>query len=331
MRIASFFAVVLLSAQAAAEEIPRSSFGHGNWSGAAYTNDLTGKFSHCAISAAYNHGSTLHFSINFDASVTVGVSGNLGLTAGQTFPVALYVDRRRPFYGNASAIDSSFAILNIRDFDAAMDAFKKGHYLNIEALGTVTPYSLKGTYRALEAARRCALRNFDYAAAPKATATSDKTVLFQLATMVISELGANDFRFLSESELSERGWSNAVAWEADESGVAGFSLIVSDVTIDDLRESDPDDTQFIAQGCNGDYATSSRGISLDDNHQARELRMVCNAPAGQSETYLTKFFSGPDVIYTLLVFDENYSGSPGAGRSQKNEDIARKVIYSLNN
>lgn len=316
-RLLAILALALVTSSAAAEMIPRSGFSSGNWNGAAYTNDKSGQFSHCAISAKYVSGNTLYFSVNADASVSVAVVGQLGLTEGQQFPVALYVDRRRPFYGTAQALSSDFALLNIREFEAAMTAFQKGYVLRIEALGGLTEYDLVGTYRALEAARQCARANYRYTAAPQ---VRDKTAMFQVSTMIISDLGLSDFRYLSDKELRERGWENSVAWTSEQFGVTGLSLIMPAEQNMDLRSTDPADTQFIASGCGGDYATSARSIDLDNSGSARELRLICTEEDRVSETYLSKFLNGNQVVYTVLVFEDANAALPrSAPRPEQSE------------
>lgn len=277
-----------------------SKFSSGNWVGGAYASNQTGRFSHCAISARYASGNTLLFSVNRDASISVAVSGPLGLTRGQQFPVTLYVDQRRPFYGTAEATSPNFARLTIRDFSAALTAFKKGYVLRIKALGGYTRYGLKGTFRALEKARKCAVSHYAYVAAPKAV---DKSEMYQLSTMIIADLGLDKFRYLNNQELRERGWENAVAWSAKKSGVAGLSLIVSAARDTDLRSTDAADIQFIARDCGGDYATSARSISLENSGRtARELRLICTDGNQTAEVFLSKFLQGNRLVYTVLMF-----------------------------
>ena len=112
-----------------ADLIPGSSFNYGNWYGNAFTNDATGEFSHCAISASYNSGDILYFTINSDVTVSVAVSNpTLNLTANQTFPVSLTVDRRQKFFGTATAISREMATLTIDDFANAMAALQNSLY-----------------------------------------------------------------------------------------------------------------------------------------------------------------------------------------------------------
>ena len=46
----------------------------GNWTGGAYTNNDTGAFSHCAVSADYRSGVLLLFSVTRDLQWSMGFS-----------------------------------------------------------------------------------------------------------------------------------------------------------------------------------------------------------------------------------------------------------------
>ena len=337
----SFIVFAGLASPSFSEQIPGSQFSFGNWQGAAYTSDENGAFSHCVISAVYNSGNTLLFSVNRDASVSVGVAGNLGLRAGQQFPVALYVDRRSPFFGTATAISESMAVLNITDFEGAMTAFRKGFVLRIEALGGYTEYSLAGTFRALEEATECALKFYQYSATgPRGSsvasqnqgAQKDKTVLFQLSTMVISDLGIDRFRYLSEAELSERSWNSAVAWVADEYQMSGLVVSAPREGLVSLRDTDASDTQFVARECPGDYATFTRSVEVEGGAaEARELRLVCNVGEAQSQFFLTKFFANDEIFYTLIKFDGTEANPESKDRSEASKNAAlRAASFVLN-
>lgn len=324
----SFLVFAGLASPTYSEQIVGSQFSFGNWQGSAYTFEDTGAFSHCVISAAYVAGNTLLFSVNRDATVSVGVAGNLGLRPGQQFPVALYVDRRSPFFGTATAMSESMAVLKLSDFEAAMTAFRKGFFLRIEALGGYTDYSLAGTFRALEEATQCALKYYKYSAnaSQNPGTQKDKTVLFQLSTMVISDLGIDKFRYLSESELSERSWNSAVAWVADEYQMSGLVVSTPREGSVSLRDTDASDTQFVAAECPGDYATYTRAVEVKGGAtEARELRLVCNVGESQSQFFLTKFFAGDEIFYTLIKFDGTEANPESRDRSEASKNAALRA------
>lgn len=320
---------LMLPFAAQAEYIVGSDFGYGNWNGAGYTDDQTGEFSHCAVSAGYVSGDTLYFSVNRSATVTVGVESESirQLNVGANIPVSLYVDRRQPFYGTATVILDNFAILDILDLERALETFKRGYGLTVEGGGMRGSYDLAGTYRALDRVLECAVTYYDYRKTPPqqpnvSSNSVDKSEMFALATMIISDLGIQSFRYLSNSELSEKGWDSAVGWSSPENGISGLALIVDRGQIDELRSSDAGDTEFLARSCAGDYAVSARTL---DGGSAREIRLLCETSGGLNELYLAKAFAGQSIVYSVLNFDAEFgdrSANQGRSAQSMNEQAA---------
>ena len=154
---------LLVTSVAQAEVIQGSDFSHQNWSGAAYTFEGTGQFSHCAVSAGYVSGDELLMSVNADATVTVGVvSATWRMTPGQSLDARLTVDRRAPFFGTANAINEQFAALVLPDIDAALTALKRGRTLVVETSVGQGTYDLTGTSRALDKTLQCAVDYINY-------------------------------------------------------------------------------------------------------------------------------------------------------------------------
>lgn len=144
--------------------------------------------------------------MNSDGTVKVGVISPTDVfTPDQEFPVALYVDRRSPFYGNAVALDSSFAVLNIADLDRALDSFRRGQMLVVQSQFGEIPFDLSGTSRALAMVFDCAVQNLNYRAPASAAVTNqvDPALLMQVATGNITTLRVTDFAFLTEAEVRE--------------------------------------------------------------------------------------------------------------------------------
>lgn len=330
MRLLFLAAVAFWANAAHAENIPRSEFGYGNWKGGAYTNDVTGEFSHCAISAPFVSGDTLIFSVNRQATVTVGVANpNFNFRAGETFPVTIYVDRRAPFFGQAEALNTDFAVLEIDDFSRALRSFQKGYGMRIETPNGYGRYDLTGTYRALEMAYECARRHINYVGSPSRGSSNnsemDRTVLFQVATEITSELGINGFSFFSKAQLEERGYStDMVYWAANETGVEGAVFVVNRGDIASLRETDAEDAKFLADGCMGDFATSARELDFEDV-DVREIRAVCVVEDEKRETYVTKMPLGNSVLYTLLVFVDDAQIEKAQNRQIANERAALRA------
>lgn len=321
--------IVFFASVANAEYIPQSDIKVGNWNGACYTSDETGSFSHCVVSAEYVSGDTLLLSVNGNATVTVGVvSPGLGLKEGQEIPVALYVDRRRPFYGRAIALDTDFATLVLPDFDEAMTALQKGRMLVIESAVGRGQYDLTGTYRALNATLEQALRFLEYQANPTIAENSggnvDKTLLFQVATGMIADLGITDFAYMTPEETSALFKADAVAWTSESFGLLGGVVAVSADGISDLKDTDAQDFAFLSAGCEGEIATTARKVNLSE-FNSRELRSLCVTGSVTTESLLNKTLAGKTVLYTLLVFDQTSMVSETEQRRELSEKAALRA------
>lgn len=326
--LASFALSLGLTTAAMADEIPGTQIAYGNWSGAAYTFD-DGAFSHCVVSAIYNHGNTLLFSVNGDATVNVGVVSPTEIfTPEQEFPVALYVDRRAPFYGNAVALDTTFAVLNIADLDRALDSFRRGQTLVVQSQFGEVPFDLTGTSRALAMAFECAVQNLNYRASAPAVTTNqvDPAVLMQVATGNITALGVTDFSFLSAAEMSEM-FPNAdptiqkVFWHSPALGLLSGVMVVRRDGATDLKVGDANDLALLAGMCGGDFVTGVRqlpAVQVD----MREIRAACTAGENSSEHYLTKFFVGESIVYSWLWFEGGQSPAEGAPERKKMSESA---------
>lgn len=313
---------------ASADEIPGTRIYYGNWSGAAYTFD-DGSFSHCVVSAAYNHGNTLFFSVNIDATVSVGVaSPNEIFTPNQEFPVALYVDRRAPFYGNATAVDPTFAILTIADLDRALDSFRRGQTLVVQSQFGEVPFDLTGTSRALAMVFECAVQNQHYRAPAPAVSNNqlDPAVLMQVAAGNITALGVTDFEFLSGAEVLELFPKadpsiQRVFWRSPSLGLLSGVMVSPRGEVSDLKVGDANDLALLASLCGGDFVTGVRQLP-EVKVDMREIRAACTAGESSSEHYLTKFFIGESIVYSWLWFEGGQAPSEGVPERKKMSESA---------
>jgi hypothetical protein len=321
------FLAAVLPCLSAAQDIPGSYFSHGNWAGGAYLDSQTGAFSHCAVSASYLSGDMLIFSMSRDGVIGVGVaSPALNLQPGVSFPVSIVVDRRRPYYGSAVALNSNHASVYIEELDAALDAFRRGFTLTVEGVSMRGQYDLTGTFHALERMTRCAIENYAYVrppTSPSATpSTFDQAILYQVATQTITSFGIRDFEFATMDELAAAGLSgNAVRWVARQSGVAATILAIAVNENDALRDSDAGDTQFLAGQCTDEYVASARNLS-EVNFAIREIRVMCAGEGNITEHYLNKFRVGDHHVYTWFEFASDYQPPSGRTSQQNSEDAS---------
>jgi hypothetical protein len=329
MMLRALIALAALALPSAAlsqtEEIPGSSFGFGGWEGSAYYDSGSGTFSHCVIAAEYASGDTLLFSVTQAATVTVGISSPaIQLPPGQAIPVAIYVDRRRPFFGTATVQSPGFATLSIPEFDRSLESFKRGFGMVVEGGGLRGEYDLSGTFRALEQTRQCAISYYNYSrmTTPEVTAAGmiDPIVTYQMATNMIAGLSIPDARYLSASELEEIELAGAVYWSSDATGVSG-GVMVFDLPVDaDLRDTDIISTDYLSRDCSGDLASSARAISGEIN--MRQVRVICVGGSKEYEAFITNAAIDGVRVVTLLRFDGGATLESDTPRMELNEELA---------
>lgn len=329
--------ILLFSFSATAGDIHGSQFRVGNWVGGAYTN-LEGVFSNCSVSASYKGGDRLFFSVNRDSTITVAIQNpGFRFVDGESFPVILKVDRRQPFHGQATALGSDLAILTIENFDRALAAFRKGYVLRVDSGNRQGVYGLDGTFRALEMAGKCVQTYFTHRQAPDpvspaqtASTTLDKSLLYQIATGMISEIGVRDFQFWSNEQTRNFTKDQAVFWNAPSVNLVGGVYVRPAGKIKELRDTDAADLQQMAVACKGDFITGARKVENDD-FPTREVRGLCSAGEVIHENIVSKMLVGDVIIYTLLLFTDvqEPTATVEQDRRQMSEDVITRAASFL--
>jgi hypothetical protein len=152
---ASLATTLLASGSASGAEIVKLRVG--NWNGGAFSNDSTGKFSHCAASARYKSGITLLFSVTADRVWSMGFSSpTWQLTPNTTYPVRYRVDEGQYLEGRAVAKNNQLAQVFLPANDSLFAAFRLGGMLRVEAEKQTLLFRLTDTVDLLAALLRCA-------------------------------------------------------------------------------------------------------------------------------------------------------------------------------
>ncbi len=151
------FAVALMTGGAArAELVNGTQFQSGNWKGAAYTNDNTGRFSHCAMSTAYQSGISMFFAISDNYTWRIGWSNtSWNLNVNQTYTVSLSVDGVSAGVVQAKAINRQFFVGELAAQSALFDLFRRGNQLTMATGNDRFQFSLLGTNAALTVLISC--------------------------------------------------------------------------------------------------------------------------------------------------------------------------------
>ena len=337
MRIFFCAAFALLSVGASALEIPGSRFSFGNWNGGAYTYDETGYFSHCGVSTSYVHGHSLFFFAYHHGAFTLGISTpQPAFQTGQILPVRVVVDRLPPLDGEASVVNPSFAVLRIYDDAKALQAAKRGQVLKVYLAGKVTNFDLSGTYRAIDAARKCAAHYRGYVgtpvakarppAPPQANSPIDQTLLYQIATNMIAGYGITDSRYLTREEVESITDSEGVFWMSPSSRLYGGVYYRPSNGIQHLRESDAADMDEITRGCAGDLLTAARDFVTPDGASARELQAACKLQTEVQQINVTKVFIEEFILYVSIMYIDPIGSTVPVEEEDERRALSQNVV-----
>ena len=338
VRVCSILFTLFAATPALAEFITGSDINSGNWAGGAYTDDTSGLFSHCAISADYVSGDELFMSVNGDATVTVGVlSPAFNLREGESFPVTLQIDRRTPFDGTAYANGSNFATLVLPDLESALTALRRGRTLVLYSTWGSSSYDLTGTNRALNETLQCAIDYINFvgrAAAPvetpSAPALSSAITQDQLdliAREMVTAFEIRDAAFYTREELQGYIAHQAAVFSSASSGILFGAMAAAAGPINSLKDTDAEDFVFLTSSCEGESATATRSLNVP-GFESREVRASCQSQAGRSDSVLSKTRVGGDILYTFFVFDGSIAYSPEdqQGLSEQSAIFATSLV-----
>jgi hypothetical protein len=136
--------LVIGARPAAAETVPDSSMVT-EWKVAAYTDNGSGAYSHCAMVAKYRSGATTIFAVSHDHSWRVGWSHpGWRLEPGQSVNLALVIDGANAHNVVATARDRSTATAELPDSVDLFHLLRKGHRLTAYAQGKRYDFILDG-------------------------------------------------------------------------------------------------------------------------------------------------------------------------------------------
>ncbi len=155
LRVISVALPTLLFASSGYAAGPISPVNVGNWRGGSYTDNSTGKFTHCAVTASYRSG------ILFSVAVGVGYWWRFGfinnawhLTVGQSIPVDLTFDGRGPYHVYARVSQPNFVIIDMPTTSELVRLFRNATQMTAYTSGQLFSFSLTDTSIMLPALHR---------------------------------------------------------------------------------------------------------------------------------------------------------------------------------
>lgn len=155
MRAAAVALTCLLSLPANAAG-PFGKIVVGNWSGGSFTNDQTGAFSHCAVSARYKSGVTMLTSVTSQFIWLLGFSKpEWKLRTGETLKLQLVFDRSSTIDVTANIKSPTLLTIAMPAQSNLIEAFRKGQLLELVANDARYTFALTSTGEMLPALVEC--------------------------------------------------------------------------------------------------------------------------------------------------------------------------------
>jgi len=338
----TLISVLLLATGSLARQIQGSAYNSGNWSGAAYTFDDSGAWSHCVITGSFRNGWDLMFSLTNTYKVGVFLSNTeRPVFKGQgEFEIKTKVDRFGSMYGNAVPIDDYIAGIWFDDLEEALYQFKKGRVLSVSSRLVEEDFGLRGTFKALDATYNCASRYQNYQDAnsnnngtnsgsdtavwePEA---SDTAAMYQLATLLITDFELQDFRFVADADKLAPG---PIEFKANNDSVWGIVSVGREKGNIDLNGIMAEDVATMtAKFCSdGDMALVNSSMEIE-GAPTKSLRAVCDSASDPFTAFMTKQVIS-EVLVETVIFDYGQKSFSGSHKPKVTENmgfIAAKFV-----
>jgi hypothetical protein len=227
MRAAVAALVLPLALCAIAKADTLEQYQIAGWNAGAYSNDATGAFDHCAMSANYRSGTMLLFAVNSTYHWTIGFANpKWNLTSGSRYDLAMYVDGRGPINATATAIAVDQVEVPVDDDGPIFQKFRKGYRLTVYAAGDTFQFDLDGTSAGLASLVECTNRHlrqvnsptqsnpFVAAAPPPPQGSGDfRAEATTVAANLLSLAGATGYHFLEPTERPKGLEDYDVVWQ----------------------------------------------------------------------------------------------------------------------
>jgi len=327
--------MILIASSSFAREIIGSKYNSGNWSGAAYTSEESGTWSHCVITGNFRNGWDLSFSLTESYQVGVFLShrDRRPIFKDQDeFEIRTKVDRFGSMYGKATPINDHTIGIWYDDLEQALDQFKKGNVLNVSSRLVEADFGLNGTFKSLDSTYKCASKYQNYQdanvnnnrskSAPVSTVwepgASDTAAMYQLATLLITDFGFQNFRFVADGDKLAPG---PLEFRANEDNIWGIVSVGRKKGDIDLNGIMADDVSSLAvKWCDdGDIALVNSSADID-GVPTKSLRALCDSPSNSFTAFMTKQVIS-EVLVETMVFDFGQKDFKGTHRDSVTENV----------
>lgn len=339
MRIVSYASAIAIAAvfgSAADAKLMGRNTTIGNWLAGAYSDDQTGRFSHCAASVDYKNGAFLLFSVNRQYQWSVGfVASELGVLKNDTLSVKLGLDDSADDTVQAHAISKNVLSVSLSPSSDLFKRFMRANLLrlsstpqtsfayqfNLQDTSKLLPYLLKCVRDRLNPPPLQAQSNQPVRQAsqsPASTAGVDlRAEVTALAANLLSEAGVKGFKIAPSTDDN-----TSVNWTS--SGGSGALLVVLDQ--DAKRPSDltPVLISIAARKCKGKFVS---GAMPEENGTARSFSSCQIGTAEPRTGYYIALPRESGGHYVIMTWPEGASANQS--QSQEPDKDIRNAAYRV--
>ena len=269
-------------------------FHLANWTGGAFTNDLTGKFSHCSAAAPYLNGALLLFTVTRDYQWNVAFfSPRFNVTPGTHYNIALSVDGRTPTTVPAYSVTDKAVKVDLSPDGQIVSMFRQGSRLTLISNDARYEFNLTNTSKLIPVLAKCVgdiVNSAPIAAqpsnpapiaapssatpAPSIEAANRRAEAVSIVANVLGASGLTGFRILDDTKDQDH---NQVAWTADQ--IAGSLTIADQANIDTLIGVLIGSE---AASCSGKFVS---GKLPSDQNGERHAFVLCEEPKNSTNTF----------------------------------------------
>lgn len=138
---------------------PYGSVHAGQWSGGAYTDDITGAFTHCSAAATYESGVSLSVGMEASKQWTLGIKNPAsGLIPGEIIPVGLTFDGKEKLNVLGNALSSGYVTIPMPQNSPLYLQFRKASFMTAFAKVRFFIFSISSTSQLMNNLSNCVER-----------------------------------------------------------------------------------------------------------------------------------------------------------------------------
>jgi len=336
--VASLFFVCFSAYPASAKVL--EPFNVAGWDGGAYSSDNSGLFTHCAMSASYNSGILLLFSVTKEYEWSMGLGNpSWQFTIGNKYPVTYSIDGGQWFSATAEAVTTSAVRIDLPARSDVFDRFRYGSVLHVQAAARSFTFNLTGTNQALTALVACSNRwvaatnrpqtNDPFAApsaAPTVGAVQDNSAeAVTLASNILSASGIAGFSVQTGDDAARllRGYD--AVWTAP--NLLGAIRVFPDSDPRDIDGITAALTSKEAQDCKGKFASSRLPVPAGaEGVVLARLAIACDQTSSAYYGYYTVLFRKKGGTYLSLV--GGLRNPEGEVPAQQADESIQRAVYT---